>query len=89
MMDFGAFVRIGNGKNAEGLVHVSEIAPFRIEKVGDVLSVGERVRVMIKEIDEKGRINLSIKAADPDFASRKGLKPKASPTPSRERPETT
>lgn len=89
MMDFGAFVKIGNGKNAEGLVHVSEIAPFRIEKVGDVLSVGERVRVMIKEIDEKGRINLSIKAADPEFASRKGLMSKTSTTPNRERPETT
>lgn len=76
MMDFGAFVRIGNGKNAEGLVHVSEIAPFRIEKVSEALSVGERVRVMIKEIDEKGRINLSIKTADPEFASRKGLKGK-------------
>ncbi len=75
MMDFGAFVRIGPGKDAEGLVHVSEVAPFRIEKVGDVVVVGERVRVMIKEIDEKGRINLSIKAIDPEFAARKGLKP--------------
>ena len=71
MLDFGAFVRIG--KNAEGLVHVSEIAPFRINKVGDALSLGEKVRVIIKEIDEKQRINLSIKATDPDFAARKGL----------------
>ena len=76
LMEFGGFVRIGSGKNAEGLVHVSEIAPFRIDKVADALSVGEKVKVMIKEIDEKGRINLSIKAADPDFASRKGLTPK-------------
>lgn len=75
LMDFGAFVKIGNGKNAEGLVHVSEIAPFRINKISDAVSVGERVRVIIKEIDEKGRINLSIKAVDPDFASRKGLAP--------------
>ncbi len=73
MMDFGAFVRIGSGKNAEGLVHVSEIAPFRINKVADAIGLGEKVKVMIKEIDEKGRINLSIKAIDPDFASRKGL----------------
>lgn len=75
MMDFGAFVRIGPGKDAEGLVHVSEVAPFRINKIGDAVAIGEKVRVMIKEIDEKGRINLSIKAADPDFASRKGLVP--------------
>lgn len=73
LMDFGAFVRIGPGKDAEGLVHVSEVAPFRIERIAQAVSVGEHVRVMIKEIDEKGRINLSIKAADPDFATRKGL----------------
>lgn len=75
MMDFGAFVRIGPGKDAEGLVHVSEVAPFRINKIGDALKVGERVRVMIKEIDDKGRINLSIKAVDPGWATNKGLKP--------------
>ncbi|MBY0294240.1 S1 RNA-binding domain-containing protein, partial [Patescibacteria group bacterium] len=75
MMDFGAFVRIGPGKDAEGLVHVSEVAPFRIDKIGGALAVGDKVRVMIKEIDEKGRLNLSIKAADPEFATRKGLTP--------------
>lgn len=79
LMDFGAFVRVGPGKDAEGLVHVSEIAPFRINKISDAVAVGDKVQVMIKEIDEKGRINLSIKAADPDFASRKGLT--ASPQP--------
>lgn len=79
LMDFGAFVRIGPGKDAEGLVHVSEVAPFRIDKISDAVAVGEKVRVMIKEIDEKGRINLSIKGADADFASRKGLKPSTSP----------
>lgn len=86
LMDFGAFVRVGPGKDAEGLVHVSEVAPFRIGKISDAVSVGDKVRVMIKEIDEKGRINLSIKAVDPDFATRKGLKPSndASRTP---RPE--
>ncbi len=74
LMDFGAFVRIGPGKDAEGLVHVSEIASFRIAKISEVVAVGEKVRVMIKEIDDKGRLNLSIKAADPEFAARKGLK---------------
>ncbi|MES2006562.1 MAG: polyribonucleotide nucleotidyltransferase [Patescibacteria group bacterium] len=78
LMDFGAFVRIGPGKDAEGLVHVSEVAPFRIEKIAQAVSIGEKVRVMIKEIDEKGRINLSIKAADPEFAARKGLVPSPS-----------
>ncbi len=73
LMDFGAFVKIG--PNTEGLVHVSEIAPFRIEHVSDAVAIGERVPVIIKEIDEKKRINLSIKAADPEFATRKGLAP--------------
>lgn len=87
LMDFGAFVRIGPGKDAEGLVHVSEIAPFRIDSMDGVVSVGEKVRVMIKEIDEKGRINLSIKAVDPDFATRKGLTPSTKEhNGSRERP---
>lgn len=81
LLDFGAFVRIGPGKDAEGLVHVSEVAPFRINKIADVVAVGEKVRVMIKEIDEKGRINLSIKQVDPDFASRKGLVASANPVP--------
>ncbi len=80
LMDFGAFVRIGPGKDAEGLVHVSEVAPFRIDKIAQAVSVGETVRVMIKEIDEKGRINLSVKAADPEFAARKGLTPSSQPT---------
>lgn len=71
ILDFGAFVRIG--KNTEGMVHISEIAPFRIERVRDVLTEGERVKVAVKETDEKGRINLSIKRADPEFATRKGL----------------
>lgn len=86
MMDFGAFVRIGPGKDAEGLVHVSEVAPYRIEKISDAVQIGEKVRVMIKEIDEKGRINLSIKAIDPDFASRKGIKPSQNNAPRPERP---
>jgi polyribonucleotide nucleotidyltransferase len=37
LMDFGAFVRIGPGKDAEGLVHVSEVAPFRIDKISERL----------------------------------------------------
>jgi len=76
ILDFGAFVKIG--ANAEGMVHISEIAPFRIEKIRDVLKEGEVVKVAVKEVDEKGRINLSIKAADPQFAERKGLQPSPS-----------
>ncbi len=73
IMDFGAFVKIG--PNNDGLVHVSEVAPFRINKITDAVQIGDVVPVVLKEIDEKGRYNLSIKAADPDWASKKGLKP--------------
>jgi polyribonucleotide nucleotidyltransferase len=72
ILDFGAFVKIA--ANTEGMVHVSEIAPFRIERIRDVIKEGEKVRVAVKEVDEKGRINLSIKSADPQFAERKGFK---------------
>ncbi|HEY9584651.1 MAG TPA: polyribonucleotide nucleotidyltransferase [Candidatus Paceibacterota bacterium] len=67
--DFGAFVQIG--PNAEGLVHVSEIAPFRVENVFDVLSEGDKVPVVVINVDETGRIKLSIKQADPLFAKTK------------------
>ncbi len=73
LMDFGAFVQIGPGK--DGLVHVSEMAPFRVDRVTDVVQIGDIVPVVLKEIDDKGRYNLSIKAADPEYASRKGVKP--------------
>jgi len=73
MMDFGAFVKIG--PNQDGLVHVSEVAPFRIGKISDAVQLGDVVPVVLKEIDEKGRYNLSIKAADPEWAARKGVKP--------------
>ena len=71
--DFGAFVKIDN--NAEGLVHISEIAPFRIKTVDGILKIGDRVPVIIKEIDEKNRISLSIKNRDPEFAKGKGATP--------------
>lgn len=63
--EFGAFVRL-SGDN-EGLVHISEIAPFRVEKVSDILKEGEIVPVKVIKVDEKGRINLSIKEANKDF----------------------
>ena len=63
--NFGAFVRL-NSQN-EGLVHISEISKDRIENVSDVLKVGDKVPVIVKEIDDKGRINLSIKRADENF----------------------
>lgn len=60
-MDFGAFVEIAPG--AEGLVHISQFADFRIDKVDDIVKVGDVIPVVIVNIDEQGRINLSAKDA--------------------------
>ena len=67
---FGAFAKLDTYN--EGLIHISEIAPFRIEQVEGVLTVGETVPVIVSKIEE-GKIGLSIKQADPEFASKRGL----------------
>ena len=58
-MNFGAFVNIM--PNKDGMVHISKMADHRIEKVEDAVNVGDMVWVKITEIDDKGRINLSMK----------------------------
>ncbi|HEX3017237.1 MAG TPA: polyribonucleotide nucleotidyltransferase [Caproicibacter sp.] len=57
LMDFGAFVEIVPGK--EGLVHISQLDVKRVNKVSDVVNVGDEVMVKVLNIDEKGRLNLS------------------------------
>lgn len=69
---FGAFAKLDD--QHEGLIHISEIAPFRIEKVSDVLETGESVKVIITKVDN-GKIGLSIKAIQPEFATNKGILP--------------
>lgn len=64
VLDFGAFVEIMPGK--EGLVHISELRKERVEKVTDVVKEGDKVTVKLMAIDDKGRLNLSIKALDKD-----------------------
>ncbi|RPF47774.1 polyribonucleotide nucleotidyltransferase [Hydrogenoanaerobacterium saccharovorans] len=61
IMNFGAFVEIAPGK--EGLCHISKLENNRVEKVEDVVSVGDEIVVMVTEIDQQGRINLSRKDA--------------------------
>ena len=61
IMDFGAFVEIAPGK--EGLVHVSHLDVKRVDKVTDVVNVGDEVIVKVREIDDQGRINLSRREA--------------------------
>lgn len=60
LMDFGAFVELIPG-GQEGMAHVSELAPYRVGRPSDFVNVGDSVHVKIIEIDEKGRINLTMK----------------------------
>lgn len=61
LMSFGAFVEIAPGK--EGLVHISKMAWSHVNQVEDVVSVGDNVTVVVSEIDEQGRLNLSMRDA--------------------------
>ena len=69
---FGAFAKLDSFN--EGLIHISEIAPFRLEKVEGVLKVGETVSVEVIKVED-GKIGLSIKKVDPDFAEKRGITP--------------
>jgi len=60
LMNFGAFVAFLPGK--EGLVHISQLAADRVEKVEDVVKIGDQIMVKVMEVDSQGRINLSRKA---------------------------
>jgi len=61
ILDFGAFVEILPGQ--EGLIHISQLSEKRVNKVSDVVKVGDIVPVKVISIDEQGRINLSLKEA--------------------------
>lgn len=69
--DFGAFAKID--EQNEGLIHISEIAPFRLESVAGIFKEGESISVVISKV-ENGKIGLSIKQSDPEFASKRGIK---------------
>jgi len=69
VLDFGAFVQILPGK--DGLVHVSEISEERTEKVSDKLKEGDKVTVKLVAIDDRGRLQLSMKAAAKELADKK------------------
>ena len=70
VVDFGALAKIDDMN--EGLIHISEIAPFRIESVQGLFTEGEQVNAVVSKI-ESGKIGLSIKQVDPGFAERKGI----------------
>jgi polyribonucleotide nucleotidyltransferase len=59
LLDFGAFVEVG--PRQDGLIHISELAPWRVERVTDILNIGDTTKAVVKNVDEQGRINLSLK----------------------------
>ena len=67
---FGAFAKLDDFH--EGLIHISEIAPFRLDDMTGVLTEGETVSVVVSKVED-GKIGLSIKQVDPEFAARKGI----------------
>ncbi len=69
IMNFGAFVEIAPGK--DGLVHISKLDKSRVEKVEDIVSIGDEIVVKVMEIDDQGRINLSRKDALADIEAKK------------------
>ena len=68
-MNFGAFVEIAPGK--DGMVHISKLENRRVEKVEDVVSIGDEIIVKVMEIDQQGRINLSRKDALADIEAKR------------------
>ncbi len=60
LFDFGAMVEVG--PKQEGLVHISELAPWHVDRVEDIVNVGDTIPVMVRNIDEQGRLNLSLKS---------------------------
>lgn len=62
IMDFGAFVNFMGGK--DGLVHISELADYRVNKVNDIVNEGDVVKVKVLEIDNRGKVRLSMKVVD-------------------------
>jgi polyribonucleotide nucleotidyltransferase len=71
IMNFGAFVEILPGK--EGLVHISQLADYRVPRVEDVVSIGDELMVVVTEIDRMGRVNLSRRAAMERHMARSGV----------------
>jgi len=69
VLDFGAFVQILPGK--DGLVHISELSEDRVEKTSDVVKEGDKVTVKLVAIDDRGRLQLSMKAAARELKDKK------------------
>ena len=82
VVDFGAFVNFMGSR--DGLVHISELARHRVGKVGDVVKVGDQVKVKVLGFDDRGKIKLSMKVVDQATGEDLEAKHRAEGAPERE-----
>lgn len=66
VVDFGAFVTVLPG--TDGLVHISQISDERVENVSDYLSEGQEINVLVQDVDNRGRIKLTMKGVEQEQA---------------------
>ena len=81
---FGAMVEVGPKR--EGLVHISELAPWHVNEVEDVVKSGEKIPVMVRNIDEQGRLNLSLKSVPGRYSAEDIARAESAPRPFDARP---
>ena len=79
IVPFGAFVDIGSGES--GLVHISELSSSYVSDINSFIKKGDRVKVKVIRIDDKGKISLSIKQAEKETREKEKSRPKPSPRP--------
>ncbi len=79
IVPFGAFVDIGSGES--GLVHISELSSSYVSDISSFIKKGDRVKVKVIRIDDKGKISLSIKQAEKETREKEKSRPKPSPRP--------
>jgi len=81
-MDFGAFVNFFGSR--DGLVHISQLAPRRVQKTTDVVKEGDKVKVKLVGFDERGKVRLSMKSVDQETGEDLEAKQKAEANAGRE-----
>jgi len=77
LMDFGAFVNFIGTR--DGLVHISELADHRVDKVGDIVKEGDTVKVKVLDIDDRGKVRLSMRAVDQETGEPRDVAPSRGP----------
>ncbi len=77
LMDFGAFVNFMGSR--DGLVHISELTDHRVDKVSDIVKEGDTVKVKVLEVDDRGKVRLSMRAVDQETGEERAVEPRTRP----------